>query len=265
MERSKADCDIGFMNPTVWGPSLWKIMTDVAVKADRVQDVRVLPYVTNFYTSLAFLLPCVHCRRSYRQFIRLIDLGDYLKQRNVVQWIWTLKERVNDKLGKPPQQRLDLAMFQRRINLYTHCAHAEDMLDFMSLLGLNYEPNEPLKKKHMLIFHAVLPVVLPYTNLNALLLKKPLRADDVVSRESYLNWLYQIRSQFVKMCQLPSLPPPATLWRRYENARAANREPIPCDYVLDDPSTWSAEHATLCQQQQQKASTGRSAKSQRPG
>ena len=226
------------MNPATWGPPLWRIMTDVAYKADRLQNPQVLPYVCNFFKSLAFLLPCKYCRQSYRRYITQVDCGEYNQQRRLTEWVWRIKEMVNDKLKKPPEYRLSLPLFLRRVNMCTRSASAEDVLDFLAVLGLNYEPQSLLKKKHMLIVHSVLPLILPYPKLNAVLVKYPLKITDLTRQHDYLDWLYNLRQNFNRREGLPALPPQQQFWQRYYNARAAQTEPVNCPYVLNDQSTW---------------------------
>jgi len=221
-------------------------MTDIAYRADRVKDVRILPYVVTFYKSLAFLLPCKYCRRSYQVYMCDLDANQYCQQRDLVRWVWAIKEKVNDKLDRPLATRLPYDKFQRRINTCTHCGHAEDVLDFLSILGLNYHPeSEPLKKKHMLILHTVLPLVLPYPALNKVLERNTIKPGHLESQQAYLSWLYKVRTSYNKQNNLAALPPPQELFARYKNASVKNPL-VPCNYVLDDPTTWTAEHAAKC-------------------
>jgi len=221
-------------------------MTDVAYRTDRVQDARVVPYVTTFFKSLAFLLPCKYCRQSYRQYLRELDVASYGNGRRLVEWVWRMKELVNDKLKKPLEDRLEYPLFQRRVNLCTHCAQPDDVFDFLSILGLNYDAGDRLKQKHMLSMHAVLPLVLPYNRLSTVMLKHPLEITDLQSQQHYLDWLYRLREQYVKHENLPPLPPPTELWQRYNNARAEQKQPVNCQYVLDDQSTWTAQYRQRC-------------------
>ena len=234
------------MNTKLWGCALWRLMTDVGYRADRVQDTRVLPYVSTWYQSLAFLLPCKYCRQSYRQFVRSVDVRTYTQQRRLVEWVWKVKELVNDKLHVPESGRLSHDVFERRVNSMTHSAHPDDLFDFLAILGLNYNPQDALKRKYMTVFHAVLSLVLPYANLIPILERNPLKPTDLVSRASYLDYVYRLRSAFHRHTKLPPLPPQGELWKRYENVRAENKQPIPCQYVVDDPTTWTSEFATQC-------------------
>jgi len=64
------------MNPSVWGPPLWRVMTDVAWKADTDPDPNVQKYAKLFFQSLAFLLPCKYCRRSYQKYLQQLEFPD---------------------------------------------------------------------------------------------------------------------------------------------------------------------------------------------
>src|SRR5579872_3998921 len=194
------------MLPTVWGPPLWRIMTCVAFKSDLVRDTNVLPYTIQFYKSLAFLLPCKYCRQSYQKYITELNPSNYLKPdpethtRQLVRWVWELKEKVNNKLdmqnqmyGKSQERvkRLSYPEFQKRINLATCICSPDDVLDFLSILALNYDPESHLKKKYSMIFSAVLPLVLPIPELNNLLLRMQIRLENLTSKQSYMDYVYK--------------------------------------------------------------------------
>ena len=55
----------------------------------------------DLYTSLQHLLPCVHCRNSYKEFLEVPGhkLQDYSD--NLVEWSWKMQNFVNKKLEKP--------------------------------------------------------------------------------------------------------------------------------------------------------------------
>lgn len=238
------------MNPRIWGPPLWRIMTDVAYKADRVQNERVVPYAVTFFKSLAFLLPCKYCRQSYRQYITNLDVSQYASRRNLVKWVWDLKEKVNDKLKKSQDYRLPYPVYLRRVNSVTHSASPDDVFDFLSVLGLNYKPSEGLKQKYMLMMISVLPLVLPYPRFSEFLMKHPIQIQDLATQETYLAWLYRLRQKWATKEKLPPLPPQHELYRRYQNIKAEQKEPLACQYVLDDPTTWNSEIADKCRKRQ---------------
>ena len=237
------------MDPTIWGPGLWRIIEDVARKSDRIPSQRTDPiwrYTIQFFEALTFLLPCKYCRQSYETFIIQSDVSRYVRARRAVEWIWLLKEMVNDKLKKPADVRLSFDKFLRRVNMCTQCGSAEDVLDFLALLGHNYHSTDsPVKIKYMLILHAVLPAVLSYPALQSSLEKYPLQLKNLQTQAEYLKWLYTLRQHFNKVNKLPPLPPQEILWKRYHNAKAG-AVPIQCPVVLNDPSTWSPEYAAQC-------------------
>ena len=208
------------MNVTVWGPIVWNFLADVCYRNDRVSDSRIEEYTILFFKSLAFILPCKYCRQSYRQYFREIDLEDAVKQKSLLAWLWSLHEMVNNKLQKPESCRIPYCVFARRMNCYTHAGSAEHLFDLLGILGLNYESDDRLKKKYMLIFCSVLPVVIPYVQFSAILHRQPLQLQDLSTQSLYLNWLYSLRQAYNKKIGLPSLPPQQKLWKKYENAKA---------------------------------------------
>lgn len=79
------------MNPSIWGPSFWKVLHAASFYAERSAFVRLVD-------ALRVLLPCPHCRSSYGDFCRKFPPQDtsYTQQ----HWAWLLHDRVNVKLGK---------------------------------------------------------------------------------------------------------------------------------------------------------------------
>jgi hypothetical protein len=229
------------MNPVVWGPPLWRLMTDVALVVDRSRDPRINKYAVFFFQSLGFLLPCKWCRQSYQNYIIELPVEPFIARKETVRWVWEIKERVNDKLGKPPSVRLAYPLFLRRVNMCTHNSSPEDVLDILAIFGLNYHKSgeqwstmDKLKKKYMTILHATLPVLLPYPNLTQLKDWKRFSPNDTLHSEgTYMEWLYKLRMNYNKRCHLPPLPPPSELWKKYWNARAEQKVPVVCPYVLD--------------------------------
>jgi hypothetical protein len=51
------------MDTTVWGPILWSLAFDVAKFCDPADSA-----VEAYFSSWRYVLPCIHCRSSYRKF-----------------------------------------------------------------------------------------------------------------------------------------------------------------------------------------------------
>lgn len=100
------------MDASVWGPPLWTILFDIAMKceADDRQKLKRLMRL------LEYNLPCPDCRvslTSHRKKIESLDI-DILQE--PVKWLWTVQDMVNQKLDKPPVN-IDLVL--RRLKAYS--------------------------------------------------------------------------------------------------------------------------------------------------
>jgi hypothetical protein len=56
---------------------------------------------SSFYRSLAVLIPCPRCREHYAQLIRQTPVAAN-SQRELVEWVWTIHNQVNEQLGRSP-------------------------------------------------------------------------------------------------------------------------------------------------------------------
>lgn len=83
------------MNVFIWGPPLWRILHSVAyVMPD---NKAVFHTVATNIMTLSHVLPCIHCRKSFRQYVR--ELGPPT-QGNLIRWMYDLHEKVNTKLDE---------------------------------------------------------------------------------------------------------------------------------------------------------------------
>lgn len=188
------------MDPNVWGPLLWGVMNDVVKQYDYGSQPPSARAVETFFKSVAFLLPCKYCRRSYALYLSALPLRDPLRTRTLTCWIWRLHEKVNDKLGK--RDRVTLKNFQRRLCATTYSAGPHQLFDFLFMLGVNYDPRAALKRKYMLKFHSVLPFVLPYPLAGRSLEFGKITDRDLESKHAYFEWLYSKKRSFAAKMKL---------------------------------------------------------------
>lgn len=211
-------------------------MTDVAAARDAsdsklydkrdIQDLGIQDLgAIRFFQSLAFILPCCNCRESYSRYI--FDDPPDKSLGDLLGWVYRIKEKVNDKLMRPQESRPSIDMFKRRVATSTRLSSPSDIWDFLSILGLNYDPERlGLKRKYMKVLHDSLPLVLPHTETVRRLSTHRPSDQDLLNSGSYLDWLYRLRRS-----QGP-LPPPSELWKKYDNARAGIQEPLDCPYLV---------------------------------
>ena len=89
------------MNPKVWGPDVWKTMHIIATAyPNKPRNIDKKNY-KRFYMSLGCTLPCKFCAKSYRKFMKELDIDNFLDgKRNLMYWVYLMHNKVNKKLKK---------------------------------------------------------------------------------------------------------------------------------------------------------------------
>lgn len=80
------------MNTLFWGPSAWQLIHSLGLVYPKNPSSTEKKLFFDFFDSLQFVLPCKHCRNSYSDYYKDIDLN------NLYTWTWKLHNKVNDKL-----------------------------------------------------------------------------------------------------------------------------------------------------------------------
>lgn len=94
------------MNTRVWGPRLWDslfimILGSYPVKIDykNKEHLKIKKSFKNTLTGLQYTLPCSYCRKSFVDFLKIIDIDCYLSGRiKLAFWLYSMKDLVNTKL-----------------------------------------------------------------------------------------------------------------------------------------------------------------------
>jgi hypothetical protein len=118
------------MEPAVFGPTLWDAMFACAFH---------LPVESAAEVFVAFesLVPCPHCRRHYRSYCARYPFRP--QSADPVQWAWTIRDMVNQSLGRPS---LPFVTLEARRRTFTSCATPTDLVDCASLMALQVETVE---------------------------------------------------------------------------------------------------------------------------
>lgn len=102
-------------NTKEWGPSLWKSMFIIAtnypitLQKNNKEHESLKRHYKAFYTNLKFMLPCKFCRESYTQFLKELPIDNYLGgRRDMVMWVYKIKDKVNKKLINQERLLLEL-------------------------------------------------------------------------------------------------------------------------------------------------------------
>lgn len=91
-----------------WGPSGWYflfscVMGGFPPKIDlkNKEHCEIKKHFKNMFTSLAYTMPCVYCRNSYKQFLEELPIDPFLTSRlKLLEWLYLIRNKVNDKLIK---------------------------------------------------------------------------------------------------------------------------------------------------------------------
>ena len=83
------------MDTRYWGPSGWKLLHSITFSYEE----RLKKQYADFFSVIAFILPCKFCRKSYSEYI-LNDPVDASSKDALTKWLWRIHNKVNDKLRK---------------------------------------------------------------------------------------------------------------------------------------------------------------------
>jgi hypothetical protein len=108
-----------------WGPKGWYflfscIMGGYPVKFDRhdKEHRRTRKAFRHMFRSLAYTMPCSFCRNSYREFIKELPIGPFLKGRiHLMAWLYFIRDKVNKKLIQQEKECYKRE-FDRLLKLY---------------------------------------------------------------------------------------------------------------------------------------------------
>lgn len=92
-----------YMIPKIWGPSMWMTMHTIsfAYPIEPTDDDK--HKYKQFYISIGDVLPCAHCKTSYKELIghgvTLLDDDVMDSRESLSKWVYYVHNAVNDKLG----------------------------------------------------------------------------------------------------------------------------------------------------------------------
>ena len=100
------------MHPKIWGPHLWYILHIISFEYPEFPTEYDKRIYHDFYTSLKDVIPCIECRKHYRDHITKYPLTPHLDSRaTLIKWVIQVHNFVNSSIGKPTftiQQIMDI-------------------------------------------------------------------------------------------------------------------------------------------------------------
>lgn len=87
------------MGPEVWGPIFWTTMHIVSMGYPEKPSNEEQTAAANFYNSLATVIPCPICREHYAFILKDMPV-ETTSRTALINWCFTIHNKVNEKLGK---------------------------------------------------------------------------------------------------------------------------------------------------------------------
>jgi hypothetical protein len=216
------------MAPSVWGPMAWRMLHGLAHRFDTMEgtvlSADVMEAVVLLLLRLSWVLPCVHCRNSYTEY--LIDnreaIDELLLRREMRTLVWHLHNLVNLKLDKPQFERLDVV--KRRSEVWSVEFDAREVLGLLFVVALNYDTNgEPDRERNYHAFFAVLPPVLHFAGeplLASALARYVARMPPHITQNDLVARLYRAQSEAWRSVCWGPIPSRVEIEDRYNLCRS---------------------------------------------
>ena len=87
----------------LWGGSGWEFLHSITFGYPVQPTEENKRDYFNFFMNTGYVLPCVHCRDSYLEFVKtddtILDEAALESRDSLTRWLYRLHERVNKKLG----------------------------------------------------------------------------------------------------------------------------------------------------------------------
>jgi len=113
------------MQANEWGPSAWNFLHMVTFGYPQDPDNNTKDHYKQLFSNLRYTLPCSHCRKSYIELYKYINIDEYLDSREgLTFWLFIIHNLVNRKLKR------DLVNFEDVVLQYeNYRARCGDMND----------------------------------------------------------------------------------------------------------------------------------------
>jgi hypothetical protein len=89
------------MQTAEWGPGVWKFLHSISFNYPEKPTQQDIDRHIQFFIVFGELMPCKQCRDSYKIFLQLIPIQNYLDSRaGLIYWVYQIHDKVNQKLDK---------------------------------------------------------------------------------------------------------------------------------------------------------------------
>lgn len=145
------------MKTKMWGPHAWNFLFVCIlgtypnkINKKNKEHLQIRKHFLNLMKSLPFVLPCIFCRRSFKQFLKELPIEPFLGGRiELFYWLYLMKDKVNDKLIRQEKE----AYKQKKLELKAKYKNGEITKPTMKKLFNEYKttafktvPTPPFEK-----------------------------------------------------------------------------------------------------------------------
>jgi hypothetical protein len=91
------------IDPTIWGPHLWKFMHYFTLSYPEEPTEEDKDNLYNFFNTIQTVLPCEKCRYNFKSHLEKTPLTEEILSNNinVIRWLFDIHNEVNKTTNKP--------------------------------------------------------------------------------------------------------------------------------------------------------------------
>lgn len=122
------------MDPNVWGPACWRLVFAATFRLPRESSLAL-------FEALRYVLPCVHCRQSYRMYVKRLPPASAIDQtpNSAARYAWTIKDYVSQKTGGGA---LPFSVLCARHKVFESPVSRMDVADFLCCMAMQVEDKD---------------------------------------------------------------------------------------------------------------------------
>ena len=166
------------MDTRFWGPDGWKLLHSIVEGYPSKPTKKDKTNYRIFFNSLIYVLPCIYCRNSFKEYLDNLPIDNFLSSKNKLSyWLYLIHNMVNEKLRKQKLHNQRDPSFQEIKTRYkqyvkdinqSKCVNMPGW-DFIYTIVFNFPLKgntlEKIRLKNYILFFKYLDKVLPFKQI----------------------------------------------------------------------------------------------------